>query len=107
MTETVGITDTAAATSTEAAVPPLAGTPTGATATVANPLSRRIVRGAPSRDLEPVYSAASGESFAVVGRNRARAIGFQVVLPDSSAPWILATLVEVSVGLDTLPVTQP
>ena len=105
LTETVGITDTAAATSTEAAAPPLAGAPTGATATVANPLGANL-RGAPSRDLEPVYSAASGESFAVVGRNGA-GDWVQVVLPDGSAAWILATLVEVSVGLDTLPVTQP
>ena len=105
LTETVGITDTATATSTEAAAPPLAGAPTGATATVANPLGANL-RGAPSRDLEPVYSAASGESFAVVGRTGA-GDWVQVVLPDGSAAWILATLVEVSVGVETLPVTQP
>ena len=105
LTETVGITDTATATSTEAAAPPLAGAPTGATATVANPLGANL-RSAPSRDLEPVYSAASGESFAVIGRNGA-GDWVQVVLPDGSAAWILATLVEVSVGVDTLPVTQP
>jgi uncharacterized protein YgiM (DUF1202 family) len=105
LTETVGITDTATATSTEAAAPPLAGAPTGATATVANPLGANL-RGAPSRDLEPVYSAASGESFAVIGRTGA-GDWVQVVLPDGSAAWILATLVEVSVGVETLPVTQP
>ena len=107
LTATAGITDTATATSTEAAAPAptLAGAPTGETATVANPLGANL-RSAPSRDLEPVYSAASGESFAVIGRNGA-GDWVQVVLPDGSAAWILATLVEVSVGVDTLPVTQP
>lgn len=107
LTETLAVTNTATATSTEATAPAAAvvGAPTGATATVANPLGANL-RTAPSRDLEPVYSAASGESFAVVGRTGA-GDWVQVVLPDGSAAWILATLVEVSVGVDTLPVTQP
>jgi uncharacterized protein YgiM (DUF1202 family) len=85
--------------------PALAGAPTGATATVANPLGANL-RSAPSRDLEPIYSAGTGESFAVIGRNDA-GDWVQVVLPDGSAVWALATTVEVSVGVDTLPVTQP
>ncbi len=105
-TGTGALTTTLTATATApATAPAVAGAPTGATATVANPLGANL-RSAPSRDLEPIYSAASGESFAVIGRN-GPGDWVQVVLPDGSAAWILGTLVEVSVGVDTLPVTQP
>jgi uncharacterized protein YgiM (DUF1202 family) len=83
----------------------VAGAPTGATATISNPLGAHL-RSAPSRDLEPVYTAAAGESFAVIGRN-GTGEWVQVVLPDGSAAWALAPTVDVSVGTDTLPVTQP
>ncbi|MFN8464812.1 MAG: SH3 domain-containing protein [Caldilineaceae bacterium] len=103
------LTETLAATNTTGApavtVPPVAGAPTGASATIASPLGANL-RGAPSRDLEPIYSAASGESFAVIGRNGA-GDWIQVVLPDGSAAWVLAAVAQVSVGVDTLPVTQP
>jgi uncharacterized protein YgiM (DUF1202 family) len=103
---TSAVTETLATTATGTATAPLvAGAPTGAAATIANPLGANL-RGAPSRDLEPVYSAAPGESFAVVGRN-GDGLWVQVVLPDGSAAWVLAALVEVSVGVDTLPVAQP
>ncbi len=103
------LTETLAATTTTGApavtAPPVAGAPTGASATIASPLGANL-RSAPSRDLEPVYSAASGESFAVIGRNGA-GDWIQVVLPDGSAAWVLAAVAQVSVGVDTLPVTQP
>ena len=103
------LTETLAATTTTVApavtAPPVAGAPTGASATIASPLGANL-RSAPSRDLEPIYSAASGESFAVIGRNGA-GDWIQVVLPDGSAAWVLAAVAQVSVGVDTLPVTQP
>jgi uncharacterized protein YgiM (DUF1202 family) len=87
------------------ATPSAAGAPTGATATVSNPLGANF-RSAPSRDLEPVYSADASESFAVIGRN-GTSDWVQIVLPDGSAVWALATTLNVSVAVDTLPVTQP
>ena len=108
VTETLATTATGTTTGAATGIttaPSVAGAPTGATATIANPLGANL-RGAPSRDLEPVYSAAPGESFAVVGRN-GDGLWVQVVLPDGSAAWVLAALVEVSVGVDTLPVVQP
>jgi uncharacterized protein YgiM (DUF1202 family) len=102
---TAAVTEPLTTTATTDATPSVVGAPTGATATVSNPLGANL-RSAPSRDLEPVYSATSGESFAVIGRND-DGLWVQVVLPDGSAAWALATTVDVSVDVDTLPVTQP
>jgi uncharacterized protein YgiM (DUF1202 family) len=102
LTGTAPLTDTAPITDT-AAVPQ--GAPTGATATVTNPLGANL-RSAPSRALDPIYSAAQGESFAVIGRN-GDSLWVQIVLPDGTAAWALAGTVELSVGVETLPVTQP
>ena len=107
VTGTVPATTTAGITTQPAAgpAPTVAGAPTGATATISNPLGAHL-RSAPGRDLEPVYTAAAGESFAVIGRNGSSE-WVQVVLPDGSAAWALAPTVSVSVAIDTLPVTQP
>jgi uncharacterized protein YgiM (DUF1202 family) len=99
------LTGTGTTTGTTAAPPDLSNVPTGATATIANPLGANL-RSAPSRDLEPVYSAASGESFTVIGRNGS-GDWVQVLLPDGSSAWALVPTVELSVAIDSLPVTQP
>jgi uncharacterized protein YgiM (DUF1202 family) len=107
VTETVPATATTGTSTdtTAGTAPTVAGAPTGATATISNPLGAHL-RSAPSRDLEPVYTGAAGESFAVIGRS-GTGEWVQVVLPDGSAAWALAPTVDVSVGTDTLPVTQP
>jgi uncharacterized protein YgiM (DUF1202 family) len=109
LTGTAAITGTAALPAVDPgaalATPDAIGAPTGATATVSNPLGANF-RSAPSRDLEPVYSAAAAESFAVIGRN-GTSQWVQLVLPDGSAAWALASTMNVSVAIDTLPVTQP
>jgi uncharacterized protein YgiM (DUF1202 family) len=107
VTSTTAVTSAATTTGTTGTpvTPDVQNAPTGATATVANPLGANL-RSAPSRDLEPVYSAASGESFTVIGRN-GDGLWVQVLLPDGSAAWALAGTVELNVAVDTLPVTQP
>jgi uncharacterized protein YgiM (DUF1202 family) len=92
-------------TTTPATTPPLQGAPTGATATVINELGANL-RSAPSRDLDGVFFADQGQSFAVVGRS-GDGEWVQVVLPDGSLAWALLPTVELSVGAETLPVTQP
>ncbi len=85
--------------------PVLEGAPSGATATVANLLGANL-RSAPTRDIDPVYSAQQGESFTLVGRS-GDSQWVQVVLPDGASAWALTATVDLSVGVETLPVTQP
>jgi uncharacterized protein YgiM (DUF1202 family) len=79
--------------------------PAGATATVINELGANL-RPAPSRDLDGVFFAEANQSFTVVGRS-GDGEWVQVVLPDGSLAWALLTTVNLSVGADSLPVTQP
>jgi uncharacterized protein YgiM (DUF1202 family) len=102
LTGTTPLTGTAPVTDT---VPVPQNAPTGATATVTNPLGANL-RSAPSRALDPIYSAAQGEAFAVIGRN-GDSLWVQVVLPDGTSAWALTGTVELSVGVESLPVTQP
>lgn len=81
------------------------GAPSGATATITNELGANL-RSAPSRDLGVVYSALQNESFTVVGRN-GDGEWVQLVLPDGTFAWALATTVQLSIDAATLPVTQP
>ena len=67
-----------------------------------NPLGANL-RSAPSRDLEPIYSAASGESFAVDRPQRRRRLGAGCAAGRLGGLG-LGDLVEVSVAVDTLPV---
>lgn len=90
---------------TAGATPAVANVPDGATATVTNGLGANL-RPAPSRDVDGVYTAAEGESFALIGRS-GDGEWVQVVLPDGSSAWALGTTVSLSVDINTLPVTQP
>lgn len=86
------------------ATPAGAGAPSGATATVTNALGA-ILRPAPSRNLDgEVYDPDT--TFTVVGRS-GDGEWVQLVLPDGSLAWALAATVQLSVPLETLPVTQP
>jgi uncharacterized protein YgiM (DUF1202 family) len=102
---TAPVVDVAATGAPTTTTPALSGAPTGATASVTNELGANL-RSAPSRDLDGVYFAEMGQSFAVVGRS-GDGEWVQVVLPDGSLAWALITTVQLSVGADTLPVTQP
>jgi N-acetylmuramoyl-L-alanine amidase len=92
-------------TTAPAATTPISGAPAGATATVINELGANL-RPAPSRDLDGVFFAEANQSFTVVGRS-GDGEWVQVVLPDGSLAWALLTTVNLSVGADSLPVTQP
>jgi uncharacterized protein YraI len=101
-----GAEATGAQTTTTEGTAPLEGAPSGATATVTNELGANL-RSAPSRDLDGVFFAEMGQSFAVVGRS-GDGEWVQVVLPDGSLAWALATTVQLGgVTADALPVTQP